>query len=674
MEPMRRRAALILGLSAACAVGVALRLHTQSEVRVDGRVRPFDSDSGYHLRRARFAASEFPRTILFDPLMNFPEGGVPIWPPLYDVALSLPARLAGEDGASVSADSVARGAAWVPVALAAGAILLTGLLGKRLHGPAAAVGAAAFLAVCPGHILWSQYGHVDQHAAESFCGLLALVLFLASREAPESPANALREAAAGLALALAVLTWQGGIYWGAIFALALAVEAIALSRFVLRAAVLTLGVPALLAGVATAAWLGWLRPPLTYVSFGFFQPLFLAALCGGAAGIALVVRMARRRAARSEVLAALVVVALAAAATIPFAAELFAGLRNGVGYVAGSTQEVVGERGYVSYPAGWLKGIFEARPLFADGPALAWKQLSAAIFLSPFAVVAWALRAKRGERPGVHGALAIWGTVTLFLALSQRLNVYYAAPLCALTLVEAARFAGSRLVRAGGAFAKLPRGFAAAIVGLILALPMQAGLRDELASTNVPGSDLFATLAWMRTSLPHTVDAYDPRLLGPPPFPESLSRASSVLAPWSLGHLLLYEAELPVVANNFGYGFLDSIRFFLAGSEEEALAIARRHHARWIVVTDLVPRMNDYASYLGRPPLLEQTPQGPVPTAAYFSTMQCRLYDFEGRGANLSGLTIEPLRSVRLIHRSRSAIQRGGRWIARWAVFEITEP
>ena len=83
---------------------------------------------------------------------------------------------------------------------------------------------------------------------------------------------------------------------------------------------------------------------------------------------------------------------------------------------------------------------------------------------------------------------------------------------------------------------------------------------------NVPGSDLFATLEWMRTSLPHAVDAYDPRLLGPPPFPESLSRASSVLAPWSLGHLLLYEAELPVVANNFGYGFLDSISFCRSSS------------------------------------------------------------------------------------------------------------
>jgi dolichyl-phosphooligosaccharide-protein glycotransferase len=670
MERMRRGAALFLaGIGAAIAIGVVLRLHTRSEVVVGGRLRPLDSDSAYHLRRARFAAAQFPRTIVFDPLMNFPEGGVPIWPPLFDVVLAAPARLT--QGASASAGAVERGAAWVPVVFAAGAIVLAGLLGRRLHGPAAGAAAAAFLALCPGHILWSQYAHTDQHVAESFCGLLALVLFLASRERPDAPGNARREAVAGLALALAVLIWQGAIYWGAIFALALLMEAAFLSRAVLSAAVRTLGLPALLTGGATAAWLGWLSPPLTYVSFGFFQPLFLAALCGGTAAAALAARALRRSAGRRELATSLGVVIAAAAITLPFAPELYAGLTNGIGYVAGSTQEIAGQGGYVSYPKDWLKGIFEARPLLADGPGLAWRQLSAAFFLSPLAVLAWAARARRGERPGVHAALAIWGAVTLFLVLSQRLNVYYAAPLSALALVEAASAVAALFERARPAWRRLPGVLVAAGAGLVLALPMEKGLREELAGAAVPGSDLFETLDWMRSGLPHSIDAYDPRLLGPPPFAEALSRASSVLAPWSLGHMILYEGELPVVANNFGYGFLDSIRFFLAPTEQEALAIARRHRARWIVATDLVPRMNDYASYLGRPPLVNETPQGPVPTAAYFSTMQSRLYDFEGRGGSVPGVEISPLSSVRLIHRSQSAIRRGGRWIPRWAVFEI---
>jgi hypothetical protein len=202
---------------------------------------------------------------------------------------------------------------------------------------------------------------------------------------------------------------------------------------------------------------------------------------------------------------------------------------------------------------------------------------------------------------------------------------------------------------------------------------MAPALRADLSAVHVPGSDLFATMDWMRERLPRTVDPYDPRLLDPSSPPPELSRASSVLAPWSLGHLVQFSAGQPVAANNFGYGFMDSIRFFLAESEQEALAIARARRARYVVATDLVPRMNDYARFLDRPPLLESRAQGLAPTRRYFSTLQSRLYDFDGLGATLGDLTVEPLSAFRLIHRSESAIRRGDRWVALWKVFEITE-
>ncbi len=251
--------------------------------------------------------------------------------------------------------------------------------------------------------------------------------------------------------------------------------------------------------------------------------------------------------------------------------------------------------------------------------------------------------------------------MTLFLALSQRLNVYYAAPLAALTLIEAVRALQARL----------PGRALAAALGVALALPMAPGLANELGATYVPGSDFFATLERMRTELPHAVDAYEAGLLGPPPFPPALSRAASVLAPWSLGHFILYEAELPVVANNFGYGFLDSIRFYLADSEDEALAIARRHRVRWVVATDLAPRMNDYASYVGKPAYFPSAAGG-APAPAYFATMQSRLYDYGGQGVELPGVTIAPLSKFRLLFHSQSAVRRGERWIPRWSVFEVS--
>jgi asparagine N-glycosylation enzyme membrane subunit Stt3 len=675
-----RRLVFLLGVAAALAIGVGLRLSTREQLTSGGQVRPLTSDDNYHLRRARFAAAHYPRTIFFDPLMNFPKGGVGIWPPLFDVALATPARLL--HGSSASPEAVERGAMWVPLVFAAGSIVLAGLLGRLVAGPVAGAVLALFVAICPGHILWTQYGHTDQHVAESFFGLLVLWSFLRSRcqvsgvrcqegtgdpRATENREPGTRsEVSTGVALALAVLAWQGAIYWGAVIALSLFLEALATRRSVLRPAVLILGVSAFLTAPATALWLSGARPPFTYVSFGFFQPLFLAALAGGTVLLDTILRAARGQLTRRDAGWRFAVLAGAALAVLPFAGGLWLGLARGVGYVAGKTSDASGATGYVSYPKNWLSGIFEARPLLADGLALPARQLSAAFFLSPLVLLLWSARAARGTRPGFHIALAVWGAVTLFLALSQRLNVYYAAPLAGLCLIEAAG------ILAG--FGRTPRARTAlAVLGAVaLALPMAPGIRDELSAVRVPGSDLFDTLEWMRSRLPHAVDAYDARLLSPQAPPE-LARAASVLAPWSLGHLILYDAQLPVVANNFGYGFLDSLRFFLAGSEEEALTIARSRRVRWVLATDLVPRLNDYADYLGRPHYLRLTEQGLAPTPAYFQTLQSRLYDFNGAAAEAGGIRIEPLSKFRLLHQSRSAIRRGSRWIPRWKVFEILE-
>jgi len=668
---MSRRAVLLVGLAAAVSLGTLFRLHTYRQLTAGGRTRAVSSDDYYHLRRARFAVAHFPRTILFDPLMNFPEGGVPVWPPLFDLALAAPSRLL--HGPDASGATIEREAAWAPIFFAAGSVVLTGLLARRLYGDLAGVAAALFLALSPGHVLWSQFGHVEQHVAESFFGLAALLAYLASRRRPDSPGNARREAWAGAALALAVLAWQGAIYWGAIFALSLFLEAVLTRRSVLRASVLSLGLPALAVAAATAAWTRGLEMPFTYVSFGFFQPLFLAAIAAGTVLLDTLLRIARRQIAGRDLAWRGAFLAAGAAVLLPFASELVTSFTGGLGYVAGRTVEVAGRGGYLSYPSGWLKGIFETRPLFADGIGMPLRQLSLSLLFAPVAVALWAGRALARRRAGVHAALAVWGAVTLFLAVSQRLNVYYAAPLCALSLVEAARFAAARLRRRSRRRERPPRARVAALAGLLLALPMAAGILAEVRSERVAGTDLYATLDWMRRSLPRELDPYDARLLTPGAGPPELARAESVLAPWSLGHLILYEGELPVVANNFGYGFLDSIRFFLAESEEEALAIARRRRARWVLATDLAPRMNDYASYVGKSPILGETEGGLGPTPAYFATIQSRLYDFDALGGALPGLAVRPLPNFRLLFESSTGIRRGGRFVARWKVFEVLE-
>src|SRR5450759_3080037 len=173
------RLVFLFGVAAALSIGVVLRLSTREQLTAGVRARALTSDDNYHLRRARFAAAHYPRTIFFDPLMNFPKGGVGIWHPLFDVALATPGRLL--HGSSASPEAVERGAMWVPLVFAAGSIVLAGLLGRLAAGAVAGAVLALFVAICPGHILWTQYGHTDQHVAESFFGLLVLWLYLRSR-------------------------------------------------------------------------------------------------------------------------------------------------------------------------------------------------------------------------------------------------------------------------------------------------------------------------------------------------------------------------------------------------------------------------------------------------------------------------------------------------------------
>ncbi|PYQ34338.1 MAG: hypothetical protein DMF55_09680, partial [Acidobacteria bacterium] len=61
-----RRAVFLLGLAAAVLVGTVLRLSTYRQLRAGPRTRAVSADDYYHLRRARFSVTHFPRTIFFD--------------------------------------------------------------------------------------------------------------------------------------------------------------------------------------------------------------------------------------------------------------------------------------------------------------------------------------------------------------------------------------------------------------------------------------------------------------------------------------------------------------------------------------------------------------------------------------------------------------------------------
>ena len=530
-------------------------------------------------------SAHFPRTILFDPLMNFPAGGVAIWPPLFDLALAAPARLA--HGAAAPAGRrrarARRGfrSPWRPApsrsrACSAG--------GSTARSPASRPRSSS--RSVPGtssgrSTRTPTSTRPNRSAACSRSGSSC-----ASREQPDSPGNARREAAAGRRARARGPDLAGRDLLGRdLRALARLRERASPARSTLRAAVWTLGLPAVVDGRGDGgvARLALASPDLRVLR------VLPAALSRGAARRD---RGARPRGPRGRGAARRAASSLAGARGRRARGGRDAALRRGTSRRASSTASATSRERRTRSPARRATSPIRRTGSRASSrrgrssPTAPGSRSSSS--RSASSSRRWPSspgpRAPaRRASAGVHVALAVWGAVTLFLALSQRLNVYYAAPLAALTLVEtvAARVAAAGVAPA----ARSPRP-----LGVALALPMAPGLRDgaRARSTCRARTSSHARADARRAS------ARDRRLRSGPARPAALSagarpRASSVLAPWSLGHFLLYEAELPVVANNFGYGFLDSIRFFLADSEEEALAIARRHRARWIVATDLVP-------------------------------------------------------------------------------------
>ncbi len=639
-------------------LGLAVRLACEPELRSGSPRRFVSPDCLYHMRRATFAVAHFPRVPVFDPFIDFPSGAVGIWPPLFDVALALPARVLFGPGAT--RDQIDAAASLVPPLLGAIAIIAAGLFAQAARR-GAGLPVALFVALCGAHVQYSQYGHTDQHVAESLTSLAALWLFLRARDRP----GATRELAAGVALGIATLTWQGAICWGALVALLLAIDAIRRpAGEAFRAAMLILGGAAIIDAAGVACWIRGDPAPFTFISFGWFQPAFLAALAAGVVAIDAVVTAARpvRRRLLPAHLAVLAAAAVILRGKLPDLARNFEG---GLRYISKTSRAAAGTGGLTSFPREMLLQIYEVRPLFADGWRLAFDTLSASFFLVPFAIVIWAARAARGPRRPAHLALAGWAILTTWLALSQRLNIYYAAPLAGLAGWEVVRWIGVRVARARArARSRIVAARWRAGLAILLLATAIPGLRRQLAARYAPGDDLIATMAWARAHLPHAAAAYDARFLPPiRPVPE-LSRAEGMLSPWALGHFVTFYAELPAPADAFGYGFFDSIRFFLAESEGEALAIARRRRTRWIAATDLTPKMNDYAHILGRAPYLVLRDGRITPTDAYFRTIQSRLYDFDGVGA-------AALPHFRLIHASRTGSMRGNRFFPRWKIFEI---
>jgi asparagine N-glycosylation enzyme membrane subunit Stt3 len=546
---------IILGTSIAAFL---IRCLTLPAMTRDG-LRLVSMDDYGHLRRAMATLVDFPRVPAFDAYLNHPEGAIWIWPPGFDFTIAAFARLVF--GADAELAEVTLVAALIPPILGAFSIWPLFAFTRRSFGPAEARWAVCLYAVLPAAVAWSSFGHADQHCAEA----LSFVLVLAGFARILSGERALVEDRLGVALAAfacvaAVLVWQG-----AIFLVPLIAVAALIARRPLPVAV------ALLFAAIVIGLFAWGYPgPVTYISFGRFQPLFLA-LWAGLLGLAVLPRWG---------------LALAAAVGSGVAL-LWPPIAGGVRHLLSATSggEVIAG-GYEVYPKEWLRLIFEYRPLFSSGLSRPLGELSGGLLVIPAIVGWWAFRAWRHSAERSRLALPVLAALaTGAMAVSQRRYVYYFVVMVAVAVATAVVVAARR--------GRQQRAVAVGLLLLALAPTVPPLIRQTRAET-AAGEDVFWTL--------QALGALDPPEIEPfRSLPIAAGEVPGVLAPWSLGHLVTLFTGRPAVSDNFGYGFDRQSWIYSAppGSDPEVARKLERWNCRYLITAALDPVLNEYAAAAG---------------------------------------------------------------------------
>jgi dolichyl-phosphooligosaccharide-protein glycotransferase len=513
----------------------------------------FDPDAYYHMRRIAFSVVNFPKTLSPDAYINHPDGGQPIWTPLFDwcvAALLLPLR-SGDDVAALE-----RVAVFVPPLLGASTVVVLYFVARRHFGIAPATLAGVILALLSGHSWYSQLGFIDHHAAEALAATAMLgagMRLLANASAVDPQVRLKRRGmlVTGACFGVGLLLWPGMLLHVAIVDLALV--GFALTRRERADAVAfawTLAAPhgialALVAPLALSTrWTEW--GPFSPVVLSAFQPWWMAAACLWSLGCAVAWRLDRtgRSQARRLLTALALAIALLGASAAAFPG-LLAAARDPWDWFAGADP--------------FQRSVGESLPLFSHAGGLslriAFARLSAFSLLVPVALLVGALRARRAPRPAPL-LLFFWWTFALAAATVVQRRFFNSASvgvalLFALSLTASYHALVRRFPRA-----RIPVLAALAVAAIALLLPTLRthawdasnlwralhGAPPRLAARTHERAVIAEMATWIRAHTPDPSDWLD----------ASAKPAYGILAPWEIGHVLEYQARRPTVSDNFG--------------------------------------------------------------------------------------------------------------------------
>jgi asparagine N-glycosylation enzyme membrane subunit Stt3 len=557
---------------------------------------PYAGDAYYHLRRIWYSVARFPETLSFDRYVSFPDGSQIIWPAAFDWTIAALIRPFVDP---LDQSAVEAMAAWMPVVLGAATAGLLALLADRFYGRAAGWCAGLLYCVLPMSFIYSRLGMIDHHVAVAL--LTTLMLWLAcetfSRDdraetwmAAISVPGARLGGVVGLAMAATILTWPGALLHVGFLQLAfclrwLMAEDLETARvrgvsFSITQIVLAVSIAPFTVGTVWREFGDW--SPLVLSNF---QPLYFG--CAGAM-VCLVQILHERYAigdSRGRRIASAIAIALAG---LLGALIVFHPLRDAIAFAGG----------WFTHAEESLNLVFEMQPILATAgyfdPSFAIDRFGMGFFVMPLAWLYLAWRAF-AARNAPQGLFLFWSLAFMGLTLRQwrfgnTLAVVYAVMIGAVLaewISQLRRRIAERPLRPAAEILVVLVLFVWSAVALIgfyrpivqMSLRAVESERQRNLGPLPPGRRIYDEAGrWLLQHTARTSGYLD----------SELAPEYAVLANLSLGHLLRYRSERPMIQDNFGLyagrrSFESAWAYYAERDEAAAIEILEGLGVRYVI-------------------------------------------------------------------------------------------
>jgi dolichyl-diphosphooligosaccharide--protein glycosyltransferase len=637
-------------------VPLILRLLPARHFITPERTYYYGPDSYDHMRRALLMLNDFPGIPQYNFYQGYPVGTTLFLSPLYDFAIALAAKIVGLGDPSMKAVEMV--GVFLPVLVAMSAVLMVYILARQVMGKGAAFFSAFVFGILPGYLYYSTAGQPDNNVVEPLVACLYFYLLLRSLKAEKRGITyALLAALAGV---LSILVWRGAtIFWVIAFG-TIAVNYIAGLKdtgnkgLSIRAGGVIFMVKGLILFLLTWQGLLAVRNVVSFREVSYFHAILCIVTGLGllsAYGGTVLVRLN----SGIKVLACATLLFMIPVALVFVLVPSFA-------------HEVLGAWGMMGRGDVWLMDNIEYKSSVFPGGEFSFIRPSTSLSLLFWCVppgLLWFMRrlfSTGGERAGM--SFLIVCTAVFFLsALSHvRFENLLSINVAVLGGLVLERF----VLKAGENRKRLVASILLACMLLPAALGAVAFSSGRLRVLEIQ-KEFMGTMDWLRENTPETSYFMEPTRR-----PEY-----GVMAEWSIGSWVENIARRPTVATNFGgeiYGIEESAKFFLSEDEEESIRILEKNKVRYVIVTNLIPSLGNYALIAGRPPAMYAAlKEGRwVPGVKYFNLVSTSLLLADGVGSEIMGMPLKQLDHFRLLYESEEEMKARGlpRPVKKIKVFE----